>query len=76
VVATNVGGLSENIDHLVDGVKVAVNPGAIAEGINRVIGDPSRLRSLGAEGRRKIEYRFRWDAIGGRVSSIYRAIGA
>jgi glycosyltransferase involved in cell wall biosynthesis len=76
VVATNVGGLSENIDHLVDGVKVAVSPAAIAQGINRVVGDPQRLRALGAEGRRKIETRFRWDAIAARVSSIYRATGA
>jgi glycosyltransferase involved in cell wall biosynthesis len=76
VVATNVGGLSENIDHLIDGVKVAVNTAAIAGGINRVIGDPVRLRSLGTEGRRKVEDRFRWDVIGGRVSSIYRAVGA
>ncbi len=76
VVATNVGGLSENIDHLIDGVKVAVNPAAIAHGINRVIGDPSRLRALGAEGRRKIENRFRWDAIAGTFTGIYRAIGS
>ncbi len=76
VVATNVGGLSENIDHLIDGVKVAVNPAAIAQGINRVVGDPSRLRALGAEGRRKIENRFRWDAIAGTFTGIYRAIGS
>ena len=76
VVATNVGGLSENIDHLIDGVKFGVNPGAIAHGINRVIGDPSRLRALRAEGRQKIETRFRWDAIAGTVHGIYRAIGS
>jgi glycogen synthase len=76
VVATNVGGLSENIDHLIDGVKVAVSPMAIAQGINRVIGDPVRLRALGAEGRQKIENRFRWDAIAGTFTGIYRAIGS
>lgn len=76
VVATNVGGLSENIDHLVDGIKVGVNPGAIAQGINRVIGDPHRLKALGAEGRQKIETRFRWDAIAGKVAGIYRGIGS
>ncbi|MEN6341060.1 MAG: glycosyltransferase family 4 protein [Methanospirillum sp.] len=76
VVATNVGGLSENIDHLIDGVKVAVNPAAIAQGINRVIGDPARLRALGAEGRQKIESRFRWDAIAGTFTGLYQAIGS
>ncbi|HIH03043.1 MAG TPA: glycosyltransferase family 4 protein [Methanoregulaceae archaeon] len=76
VVATNVGGLSENIDHLIDGVKVAVSSAAIAQGINRVIGNPSRLRALGAEGRQKIESRFRWDAIAGTFTGIYRAIGS
>ncbi len=76
VVATNVGGLSENIDHLIDGVKVAVSPTAIAQGINRVIGDPSRLRALGAEGLQKLETRFRWDAIAETFTGIYRAIGS
>jgi glycogen synthase len=76
VVATNVGGLSENIDHLIDGVKVAVNPAAIAHGINRVIGDPSRLRALGAEGRQKIETRFRWDAIAETLAGVYRGTGS
>ncbi len=76
VVATNVGGLSENIDHLIDGVKVAVDPAAIAHGINRVIGDPARLRALGAEGRQKIETRFRWDAIARTVAGVYRGIGS
>ena len=76
VVATNVGGLSENIDHLIDGIKVAVDPAAIAHGINRVIGDPARLRALGAGGRQKIETRFRWDAIARTVTGVYRGIGS
>lgn len=76
VVATNVGGLSENIDHLIDGVKVAVNPAAIAQGINRVIGDPPRLRSLGAEGRQKIERLFRWEPIAERMAGVYTGIGS
>jgi len=75
VVATNVGGLSENIDHQVDGVKVEVDGESIASGINTVIGDPSRLASLGAEGLRKLEERFRWDGIAHQVAGVYRAIG-
>ncbi len=76
VVATNVGGLSENIDHQVDGVKVEVDGGSIASGINTVIGDPIRLAALGAEGLRKIKERFRWDGIAQQVAGVYRGIGS
>jgi glycosyltransferase involved in cell wall biosynthesis len=76
VVATEVGGLCENIDHLVDGVKVAVNPAAIAQGINRVLGDPGLLRALGDAGRQKIETRFHWDAVAETFTKIYRDIGS
>jgi glycosyltransferase involved in cell wall biosynthesis len=76
VVATDVGGLCENIDHLVDGVKVAVDPGAIAGGINRVIGDPGLRRALGDAGRRKLETRFHWDAIAEAYTGIYRDLDA
>ena len=74
VAATDVGGLFENIDDLVDGVKVAVDPAAIANGINRVVGDPARLRALGAAGRQKLESRYHWDAIAETFREIYRAI--
>ncbi len=76
VVATDVGGLSENIDHLVNGVKVAVSPGAIADGIDRVIGDPGLRRALGDAGRQKLETRFRWDAVAETFTGIYRNIGS
>jgi glycogen synthase len=76
VVATDVGGLSENIDHLVNGVKVPVNPAAIAGGINRVIGDPGLRRALGEEARRTLETRFRWDAIAETFTGIYRDLGS
>ena len=76
VVATDVGGLLENIDHLVDGVKVAVDPGAIADGINRVIGDTELRRALGAAGRQKLETRFQWDAIAEMFTSVYRDAGS
>ncbi len=76
VVATDVGGLLENIDHLVDGVKVAVDPGAIADGINRVMGDPELRRALGAAGRQKLETRFQWDAIAETFTRVYRGAGS
>jgi glycogen synthase len=75
VVATNVGGLSENIDHLVDGVKVEAAPAAIARGINRVLGDPDLRRALGEAGRQKLETRFHWDAIAETFAGIYRGAG-
>jgi glycosyltransferase involved in cell wall biosynthesis len=76
VVATDVGGLSENIDHCVDGVKVDVTPASIAEGINTVIGDRSRLDTFGAGGLQKLQTRFRWESIAEHMTGVYRGIGS
>jgi glycosyltransferase involved in cell wall biosynthesis len=76
VVATDVGGLLENIDDLVDGVKVAVDPAAIANGINRVIGDPGLRRALGEAGRQQLETRYHWDAIAETFRRLYCTLGS
>ena len=60
VVASNVGGLSENIDSFVDGIKVEPEPDAFAEGIDSVISSPSWAVTFGKQGRKKINRQFRW----------------
>jgi len=72
VVATEVGGLSENIDNFVDGIKVPVRPESIAWGINYVIDDPVRMRALGVAGRRKVLAKFDWGTITSRMEDVYR----
>lgn len=71
VVASDVGGLSENIDNFVNGVKVQASPKGIAGGINAVIGDHRLCSDLGRRGREKVEQEFRWEAIAGAMERVY-----
>ncbi len=74
VVATEVGGLGENIDNFVDGIKVYVNPGSIAWGINYVIDDPVGVQILGRRGKQKVERQFRWKVIADKMLKVYREV--
>lgn len=74
VVATEVGGLAENIENFTDGVKVPVRPDSIAWGIEHVIQDPATVRALGAAGRKKVEAEFDWNTIAGSMEDLYRRL--
>ena len=71
VVASNVGGLSENIDAFVNGVKVEVNPESIAWGINTMIDEPWNAEALGKRGRNKVDRLFLWGPIGKELIETY-----
>ncbi len=59
VIVTDVGGLREQIEHLKSGIVVPANdPGAIAQWIRRLRGDPSLRAELGAAARRRAAERF------------------
>ncbi len=73
-VATDVGGLSENIDNYVNGVKVPVDPGSIAVGINHVLDYPSTMQDMGRKGREKLEKEFRWDVISKKMLKVYSTV--
>jgi len=72
VVATDVGGLRENIENFVDGVKVFTYPESIAWGINYMIDDPNRVQLLGANGKKKAEEKFSWQAAAEKLLSTYQ----
>jgi len=72
VVATDVGGLKENIENFVDGIKVFTYPESIAWGINSIIDDPYRVQLLGANGRKKAEEKFSWQAAAEKLLSTYQ----
>jgi glycogen synthase len=72
VVASDVGGLSENIDHGMDGIKVFPSSGDIAEGVAQVAGYPGRIMSLGKHGQKKVEERFHWESVAERMNDIYK----
>ena len=71
VIATNVGGLPEQIDHLESGVLVPPDdPPALAEWIVRLHDDPALRRRLGEEGARRVRESF---TIEGQAEGLHRA---
>lgn len=47
---------------------------ALAEGINRVAGDPALARRMGEAGRRRAEEHFSWNAIARKTLNLYEAL--
>ena len=74
VVASDVGGLAENIEHGTDGVKVRPHPGAIARGLARAADSPGRSLSMGREGLTKVKREFPWSRVAERMENSYRKI--
>jgi len=72
VVAANVGGLSEIIEHDKTGVLVyARNLESIAWGICRVLSDPGYSRWLAQNAKRKVQESYSWDAAAERTIKVY-----
>jgi glycosyltransferase involved in cell wall biosynthesis len=74
VVATDVGGLSENIENFKTGVKVSPLSDSISEGINYLLNDPSKMRKIGEEGFKMVKTRFSWEAIAKPTLKSYEKI--
>ena len=74
VVATEIGGLSENIDNFVDGIKVPVRADSIAWAINYIIEDPYRMRAMGLAGKRKVISQFNWKTIRMKMEQVYERV--
>jgi glycogen synthase len=76
VVASNVGGLSENIDAFVNGIKVGVDPESLAWGINTMVDEPWNAGALGKRGRAKVDRLFLWGPIVQRLTDTYARVVA
>ncbi len=74
VVACDVGGLSENIDTFVNGIKVQPEPGSLAWGIGTLIRDPTNAQVLGRRGRTKVDRQFLWSPIATRMAGTYAQV--
>lgn len=72
VVATDVGGLGENINNFVNGIKVFPTPESIAWGINYIINDPQGVKSLGEQGQKAARKFFNWNTIVSRYLKFYK----
>jgi len=55
VVASNVGGLSENIDPFINGITAEPEPDSLAWGLANLVNDPHNAEVLGRRGRAKVD---------------------
>jgi glycosyltransferase involved in cell wall biosynthesis len=71
VVASNVGGLSENIDSFMNGIKADPTPDSLAWGIRSMINEPWNAEVLGRRGRGKVDRMFQWNPVASRMADTY-----
>ncbi|MCK9581906.1 MAG: glycosyltransferase family 4 protein [Methanoregula sp.] len=76
VVASDVGGLSENIDSFVNGIKTDATPESLAWGINTLLTEPWNAGALGMRGRKKVDRMFLWGPIVQRLTDTYSRVVA
>jgi glycosyltransferase involved in cell wall biosynthesis len=75
VVVSDTGGLSEIVNHDVDGVKVYPdNPESLAWGITRVLTDESYANKLRENARKKVSQKYDWSEIAVQTRSIYETV--
>jgi glycosyltransferase involved in cell wall biosynthesis len=74
VVASDVGGLSMNIDNLIDGIKVPPIPEPIAWAICYSLNNPDLLRSMGNKGRQKVIDSFNWKKVTEKTLHAYAKV--
>jgi glycosyltransferase involved in cell wall biosynthesis len=74
VVACDVGGLSENIDSFVNGIKVRPDTESLAWGISTMIDDPANAQVQGIRGRSKVDRVFLWDPVAERMATTYARV--
>ena len=74
VVASDVGGLRELIEHRVNGMLVENTPDAVAEAIRELIEHPESARGLGLVARRRVSERFTVDRMVRETLEVYRQV--
>jgi len=56
------------------GLVVDCDAGALGDALVTLLGDPARRKAMGRQGRRLVEARFTWEAVGERMTGAYRQI--
>jgi 1,4-alpha-glucan branching enzyme len=75
VVVSDIGGLSEIVEHDVSGVKVyASNPDSLAWGIIKVLTDDGYANSIRTNAYKKIQEKYDWNRIAQQTKTIYRNV--
>jgi glycosyltransferase involved in cell wall biosynthesis len=75
VVASQVGGLAEVVEHDRTGIFVyARNPQSIAWGVNRVLSDPGHAEWLTRNAKEGVQKAYSWEAIAKRTVEVYKEV--
>jgi glycosyltransferase involved in cell wall biosynthesis len=75
IVVSDIGGLSEIVEHDVSGVKVyANNPDSLAWGIIKVLTDDSYANWIRTNAYKKIQEKYDWNRIAQQTKTIYRNV--
>jgi len=75
VVVSDVGGLSEIVEHGVDGLKVYPNnPNSLADNIIHLLKNPDLSRTLEKRAYQKVINRFSWQSIAKETKGVYQAV--
>ena len=75
VVVSDTGGLSEIVNHDVDGVKVYTdNPDSLAWGITRALTDEAYANKLRTNAYKKVQEKYNWNKIAQQTKSIYETV--
>ncbi len=75
VVAANVGGLADIVEHDRTGVLVyPQDPESIAWGVNKVLTDPGYSQWLIRNAKKKVEDVYSWQAVAHRTSEVYEEV--
>ncbi|MCJ7811413.1 MAG: glycosyltransferase family 4 protein, partial [Dehalococcoidia bacterium] len=73
VVATDVGGVPELVEHGETGLLVPPNdPDALADAINDLLDDPDEMEQMGARGRQLVSDQYTWDRVAERIAGYLR----
>ena len=77
VVAGRSGGAPETVEHGVTGLVVdGRRAGEVGAAVAELLGDPARAAAMGAAGRRRVEERFSWEAVAGRLARLLEGVAA
>lgn len=75
VVVSDTGGLSEIVNHDIDGVKVYTgNPDSLAWGITRVLTNEQYANTIRTNAYQKIQEKYNWEKIGQQTKNLYENV--
>ena len=81
VVASDVGGIPEVVDHGTTGLLVPFDEhdpagfvAGLAQRVNELLADPARAATMGAAGRARAVAEFSWPAVAQRTMELYRSV--